>query len=103
MANNIYPAKNEMTLNPVTPITPEQLNRTASKQPNVGGLTGFLDNLISGFAFIVDLLGWVFTGFPRFLMQVGVPAIVYGPIAALFLLVWAVFMFEILTGRQITE
>lgn len=111
MANNLYVAKSNtafenQTFQPVTPpITPEELNKTASeKRPSIsGGTLGFIDHIISGFSFIVDLLSGVFFGLPNFMVQIGVPAIIYMPVYALISLVWGIFLFEALTGRRVTE
>ena len=109
MANNLYVAKSNtafenQAFQPVTPITPTDIQNKTSEQPNIsGGTLGFIDHIISGFSFIVDLLSGVFFGLPNFMVQIGVPAIIYMPVYALISLVWGIFLFEALTGRRVTE
>jgi len=100
MANQLAPMPNSE----VIAITPTEINQTfAEKQPSVGAQpAGWIDTFISGATFLIDTLKGIILGFPEFLYNIGVPPIIYMPIYAIFMFIWGIFLYEIITGRDVT-
>ncbi len=56
-----------------------------------------------GMATLWSLVSGVVAGFPTMLINLGAPSLLVGGVYTLFLFIWGVFVFELWTGREVTE